>query len=105
MIREILALENIELAGIATNLTCYGGVIPDRDKLGELIAIKERIEAGFPVRLGIVSGGNSSSLYLLEKDQIPRGINNLRIGEALFLGRETVMILPYSLNVSESSEC
>lgn len=89
LIRGILALENIELAGIGTNLTCYGGVIPDQDNLNELIAIKDKIETEFGIKLEIISGGNSSSLYLLEKRQIPEGINNLRIGEALFLGRET----------------
>jgi predicted amino acid racemase len=39
--------------------------------------------------LDIVSGGNSSSLPLVISQEIPAGINQLRIGEALFLGRET----------------
>ncbi|MDD4077953.1 MAG: alanine/ornithine racemase family PLP-dependent enzyme [Bacilli bacterium] len=88
-IQEVLTLNNINLYGIGTNLTCYGGVIPDYDKLNDLIAIKNQIESKFNIKLEIISGGNSSSLYLLEDNQIPQGINNLRIGEALFLGRET----------------
>ncbi|WP_342455658.1 hypothetical protein [Caloramator sp. Dgby_cultured_2] len=39
--------------------------------------------------LEIISGGNSSSLYLLLENRLPKGINNLRFGEALLLGRET----------------
>ena len=39
--------------------------------------------------LGIVSGGNSSSLYLLEENTMPDGINQLRLGESILLGSET----------------
>jgi predicted amino acid racemase len=35
------------------------------------------------------SGGNSSSVYLLLEENLPKGINNLRIGEAFFLGTDT----------------
>ena len=38
--------------------------------------------------MDIISGGNSSTLYLLEKGKI-KGINNLRLGESLLLGKET----------------
>lgn len=37
----------------------------------------------------MVSGGNSSSLFLINQGKLPKGINNLRIGEAILLGRET----------------
>lgn len=94
LVRETLGLQNVRLVGIGTNLTCYGGVIPTREILSELVAIKERIEEEFSIRLSLVSGGNSSTLHLLP--DLPSGINNLRIGEALFLGRETAFgrILP-----------
>ncbi len=36
-----------------------------------------------------MSGGNSSSLHMIVNDSIPKGINQLRIGEAAILGRET----------------
>jgi predicted amino acid racemase len=35
------------------------------------------------------SGGNSSSLYLIWKNELPKGINNLRIGESFMLGNDT----------------
>ena len=41
------------------------------------------------MKLSIVSGGNSSSLYKVFDSTMPKGVNNLRIGEAIVLGRET----------------
>jgi predicted amino acid racemase len=84
----ILKTDGIELVGIGVNLTCYGGVIPDKTNLGDLVAIAGDIEATYGITLQVVSGGNSSSLYLLEEG-LPKGINNLRLGEAIVLGRET----------------
>ncbi len=89
-VEKILKLEGISLIGIGTNLTCYGGVIPKQENLSRLVNIKENIENKFGIKLKIVSGGNSSSLYLLEgKEGIPKGINQLRLGESIVLGRET----------------
>lgn len=88
-ITEVLKLKNIELKGIGTNLTCYGGVIPTEENLGKLVDYKNKIENQFDIKLEIISGGNSSSLYLLDKRNMPDGINMLRIGEAFVLGRET----------------
>lgn len=89
MIEKILKLPNINLSGIGTNLTCYGGVIPDKNNLGRLVNLKETIKLKFKIDLPIVSGGNSSSLYAVIDESIPEGINQLRIGEGIVLGRET----------------
>ena len=83
------SLKNISLKGIGTNLTCYGGVIPTSEILTKLVEYKTRIETMFDISLGIISGGNSSSIELLLDDKIPFGINNLRLGESIVLGRET----------------
>ena len=88
-IDKILKLENIELVGLGTNLTCYGGVIPDEENLGQLVRLKDKVKFLYSLDLPIISGGNSSSLHLLFEDKMPRGINHLRIGEAIALGRET----------------
>jgi predicted amino acid racemase len=37
----------------------------------------------------MVSGGNSSSYYLIGQGALPSGVNNLRLGEAFILGNET----------------
>src|SRR5699024_5037255 len=88
-VEEILKLKGIELIGIGTNLTCYGGVIPDDKNLGRLVKIGENIKEKYHIDLEIISGGNSSSLHLIMKDEIVSGINNIRLGESLVLGRET----------------
>jgi len=89
VIEKILKLNNIKLVGIGTNLTCYGGIIPSTDILQKLVYYKNLIETEFDIELEIVSGGNSSNMELLLKDEIPLGINNIRLGEAVVLGRET----------------
>ncbi len=88
-VEEILKLKNVRLVGVGVNLTCYGGVIPDEKNLSQLCQIAEDIESRFGIKLDIVSGGNSSSLYLLEQNKMPLRVNNLRPGEAVLLGRET----------------
>jgi len=88
-IAQIIELPNIRLVGIGTNLTCYGSVIPTQENLSILVRIKEEIERTFNIKLTYISGGSSSSLPLVYRQQLPKGINNLRIGEAFFLGRET----------------
>lgn len=88
-VKEINKLHNIKLLGIGTNLTCYGGVIPDENNLGKLVSLKNEIQRLFNLELSIISGGNSSSLYMVLNGTIPEGINQLRIGEGIVLGRET----------------
>ncbi len=88
-VKEVLSLKNISLKGIGTNLTCYGGIIPSIEILTKLVEYKTRIETRFDISLEIISGGNSSNIELLLSDSIPFGINNLRLGEAIVLGRET----------------
>ncbi|WP_312811479.1 ornithine racemase Orr [Sedimentibacter sp.] len=88
-VEEILKLENIELFGLGVNLTCYGAVIPKKENLSILVDIAHKIEEKFNIRLQMISGGNSSSVYLIGKKELPEGINNLRVGEAFLLGDET----------------
>ena len=88
-IEEILRLSNIELYGIATNLTCYGAIIPSYDNLGRLADLAKEIESKYQINLQFVSGGNSSSIDLMMSANMPKGITNLRLGEAIVLGRET----------------
>lgn len=88
-VEEILKLENIELYGLGVNLTCYGAVIPKNENLSILVEIASNIENKFNIKLKMISGGNSSSVYLIGKNEMPKGINNLRVGEAFLLGDET----------------
>ena len=88
--REAVDLKGIKIAGIGTNLTCFGGVLPSRKNMNELVGYAEKIEETFGLNLEIISGGNSSSLPLLMEGGMPRRVNHLRLGESIVLGRETV---------------
>lgn len=89
MVKGIIDLRHLTLSGLGTNLTCFGGIIPEENALKKLIDVKRMIEATLNVRIPLVSGGNSSHLHLLHKGHHMPDIDNLRIGEALILGRET----------------
>lgn len=87
-IEETMNLKGINLLGLGTNLTCYGGVIPTNTNLNRLVKVANEIEKRYSIKLDIVSGGNSSSVHLLGKEKLT-GINNLRLGESLIIGSET----------------
>lgn len=87
---EMAAAPGIELAGIGTNLACYGGVIPTREKMEELLRVKDRIEGSLKRPLRRVSGGNSANMMMVMEGEMPPGITELRIGESILLGREAV---------------
>ena len=89
VVSEALAMENIEFYGIAVNLTCYGAIIPKNDNLSQLVEVAREIEEKHGIKLQMVSGGNSSSIYLVDKGEMPEGITNLRLGEAFLLGNDT----------------
>ena len=88
-VEQILKMENIKLYGIGVNLTCYGAIIPKNENLSLLTDIASKIENKFGIKLEMVSGGNSSSIYLVGKGELPKGINNLRLGESFLLGNDT----------------
>lgn len=87
-IESILEFKGVKLIGLGSNLTCYGGVIPDSETLNRLNKVKEKISELYDIELEIVSGGNSSSIHLLEDGEL-KGINNLRIGESFIFGTES----------------
>ena len=89
-VRETLSLPNIDFKGIGTNLACRSGVSPDRRNMTMLSELADSIEATLGLSIDIVSGGNSANLeWALSGAEIGR-INDLRLGEAILLGCETL---------------
>lgn len=86
---KIHAMKNVELYGMGTNLTCYGAIIPKYDNLSVLCDIAGKVEEKLGIQLQMISGGNSSSIYLVGEGQLPEKINNLRLGESFLLGNDT----------------
>ena len=78
-------LHNLELAGVGTNVGCYGAIAPTPDKLNELVAIAEMIEEKIGRELEFISGGATSSLTTMLDGELPPRINMLRIGEGIIL--------------------
>lgn len=88
-VRRAVSLPGVQIGGLGTNLTCYGGVLPDRDNLSVLVKLASELRRLGLAECEVVSGGNSSTLELLKQGKLPKGINNLRLGESIILGRET----------------
>lgn len=95
-VKQVLELENIELVGIGTNLACFGGVKPDDEKMGRLTSIAAGIEENFGLKLEFVSGGNSANYDWFTSTKDVGKINNLRLGESIYLGCETLNRKPIS---------
>lgn len=89
MAQRISMLKGVTLAGVGTNMGCYGGILPTMSNLNMLINITDEIEKRAGIKLEIVSGGGTSSLRLIEAGEMPKGINQLRIGEGILLGTDT----------------
>ncbi len=93
-VHEVLLLEGIELAGIGTNLACFGGIKPDGEKMEFLSSLAEDIEERFGLSLKSVSGGNSANYTWFVSGGNTGRINNLRLGESIYLGCETLHRMP-----------
>jgi predicted amino acid racemase len=89
-VKEIIVLKGIEFVGVGTNLACFGGIEPDEEKMEYLSTIVKNIEEKFGLTLEFVSGGNSANYSWFISTKDIGKINNLRLGESIFLGCETL---------------
>jgi predicted amino acid racemase len=89
-IEKVIGLDGIDLAGIGTNLACFGGIKPDNEKMESLSSIAGDVEEKYGLILQLVSGGNSANYNWFMAAQDVGRINNLRLGESIFLGCETL---------------
>ena len=81
-------LPHVHLQGIGVNLGCVGSVQPTPDKMEALLALARRVEQVIGRRLETISGGATSSYTLVHWGTMPRGVNHLRIGENILLGKD-----------------
>jgi predicted amino acid racemase len=84
----------MHLAGIGTNLACFGGVVPDQEKIERLSSLADDIEDRFGIDLEYVSGGNSANYDWFKSTEDVGRVNNLRLGESIYLGKETLLRRP-----------
>lgn len=89
-VKRILELPNIELIGIGANFACFGGIKPNQEKMNYLSLLTDTIEQQFGIKLSMISGGNSANFIWLQRNDHPGRVNNVRLGESIFLGVETL---------------
>lgn len=89
-VQEVSKCSGIQIVGIGANFACFGGVKPDEEKMRCLSLIADRIETECSLPLRYVSGGNSANYNWFMAARGPGRINNLRLGESILLGRETL---------------
>ena len=90
VVAKTLDLEGIELAGLGTNLACYAGVNPTSKNMAKLSELATQLRNEYDIPLKMISGGNSANYDWFVSTQDLGQINNIRIGEAILLGRETL---------------
>jgi predicted amino acid racemase len=86
--------KSIELYGLGTNARCYTRKGPTPESLKILIDLRERVAEATNKEIPVISGGNSSIWNLIEKRSVPKGINQVRMGEAILLGHDTMDYRP-----------
>jgi predicted amino acid racemase len=90
VVHEVAALPALRLAGLGTNLACQSGVVPGAANMAALSALVDAVEAATGQPVELVSGGNSASLdWAFGPGGVGR-VNELRLGEAILLGREAL---------------
>ncbi|SFM35080.1 Predicted amino acid racemase [Gracilibacillus orientalis] len=89
-IQEVLGLKGIKMVGISVNFACFGGVQPNEQKMNDVSKLASDVETKFSLPLSYVSGGNSANYnWFMAADSVGK-VNNLRLGESIYLGRETL---------------
>lgn len=85
-VKQVKKLKNIRLVGFGTNTSCLKKNIPTGKEVEVVINLTDR----YCGSKGLPSPGNSGALYLLKQGLLPSFKGELRIGEAILLGNETV---------------
>lgn len=95
VVRGIAQLNGVEVVGLGCNLACYGGVIPNRLNMLELVEIRNECRRVTGLELPILSGANSAGLPVLYRNEMPKEVNHYRIGETILLGRNVIDRSPW----------
>jgi predicted amino acid racemase len=88
-VKKIISFSNIEFLGLGTNTTCFSGIIPDYKNLKVLYDLKIKLE-NEGIKVNILSGGGTNLLKMLWNRNIPDFINQIRVGEGIFLGVDAI---------------
>ncbi len=81
------SMPHLHLLGVGVNLSCYGSILPDKRNMQGLASLALEVEQAIGRPIEFVSGGASTSTYMVLNGTMPGRINNLRLGEIGLLGR------------------
>ncbi|BER92072.1 MAG: ornithine racemase [Candidatus Atribacteria bacterium] len=81
------ALKHIDIVGLGATLACLSGVLPDLDVVARLVALKKQLEKKLDKELTLSVGG-TTFLELWEGESLPRGVDEIRMGEAFLFGHD-----------------
>ena len=90
VVKETIGMQGVKLAGVGTNLACFGGVRPTEANMRELSTIAGNLQRQYGINFEVVSGGNSANYQWFVSTPDVGLITPLRIGEAILLGRDTL---------------
>ena len=80
-------LSHLHLLGVGTNLSCYGSVVPNKRNMQGLVSLSSDVERAVGRKLEYISGGASTSAYMVLNGTMPYRVNHLRLGEIVLNGR------------------
>ncbi|MBC8440575.1 MAG: alanine racemase [Deltaproteobacteria bacterium] len=88
IVKQIHEIKNLRLdfSGIGANLGCCAGMIPNEQNINILQELAIQIETQLSLPVKTISIGGSVMLDWLETSRLPDKINQIRLGEAIFLG-------------------
>lgn len=84
LLKKLDHLPHVQVAGVGMNVTCFGGVVPNEEKMEEWSSVIQHL----PRRYDVYSGGSSSVLETVWRGENLPYVTELRIGEALLFGVE-----------------
>ena len=79
-------LKHLRLLGVGVNLSCYGSILPDKRNMQGLVSLASDVEKAIGRPIEYVSGGATTSAYLVLNGTMPYRVNTLRVGELLLNG-------------------
>lgn len=80
-------MKHLRLLGVGVNLSCYGSIRPDKRNMQGLVSLAFDVEKAIGRPVEFVSGGASTSTYMVLDGTMPYRVNNLRLGEIGLVGR------------------
>lgn len=78
------------VAGVACNMACFCGVIPSRGHLVQLVDLANDASERLGRRLKVSAGNTATIPLLLKGERLPPGLDDIRVGEGILLGRESL---------------